>query len=398
MAADNRFSIAVGAIDEASPIFNKVKSALGGLNKPIGEAQSSFKRLSDSPAFDSIGKSIASIGKGAQDSVGWLSALVPGLGTIAAIGSGAGIANFERDWTNRGASIGRVSAQIGLNTTSLQLWEGAARQAMVSAAGADSALGTLGATMNSAVFGRENAALGAMAQLGIDVHRTKEGAVDLDDAMMQLSKTFDATRAAHGVEAAENLVQQFGLGELIPLLLKGEDGIKRYREAWQKTNAVMSPEAIDAASGLYGKLTLLEGAVEGTGNALGTSLAPALGWVADNLTAAASAWSEYLSSRLGINAKMKFMAGAPPGASGTPAATPYSGGGGNMTDALRDRGLTLAPLPESQPTGAGVGTGGAVDIRVHFDQAPPGTRVITQSSGNVNASARVEHAMPNSGP
>lgn len=445
--AANRFPIIIAAVDQFSKIFQKATQSVVDLNKPIEDTKRGFKKLSSDPALPSISKDLKDVASSSKDALGGLAALVPSISTLAGIGSLAGLGEFASHWINNAAAIDRSSQILGMNAEALQTWQGALRMAGGSADAATGALQSLGQTMQGAAFGRDQNALAILSKLGIQLHRTRDGAVDVDAAMLDLSASFDATRRAFGIQAAENLVNQFGLGGLIPLLIKGQDGVIKLRDEWKRTGAVISQESLDNATSLYGKLAHLEGAAEGAGNALGGVLAPGLGKAADATSRLLETSSQLLNtlsqlpakayerpdSRRQIVGMVKASAGinaattpgadllvdlmtsaaelgqhigemivgkqpeakAPPAPAASAVPTPYGPRHDAENEVLRQQGANRAAFLRDQLS---LPIEGKVDVSIRVTGAPPGSSAHVTQSGQVNATAQVETFMPTSGP
>lgn len=446
MSGGQRFKVTVTGVDQASPVIAKVNTAIGSLNKPVGDTQSGLRRLADSPALESLSKDLVKIGAGAKDAVGWIGSLIPSIGMLAGFGTAGGMAALANAWTSNAANIGRTAQAIGIGTTSLQLWQSAARFAGLTSEDLNSGLESLTTTMQDAVSGRNQEILGVMNQLGIRLHRTKDGAVDATSALMDLSAAFDATRRTHGVQSARNLANAFGVGNLIPLLLQGQEAIKKFQNEAARSGGIIKDEDTKRAIAFEQSLERLGLAAGGAGNRLGSILTPAI----TGATNAMASWLKNINDVLFALEKLPTSQTSKPGfrraavaaTTGiTPATAPVASGlldifgfaaevGAGMGRDLgnwilgknKPKSGAAATIPFT-PTGAGWADrtplgqlssdellaaarrdpiktphSGSVHVDVRLHGAPPGTVVTVNQSGDVEAQARVESSMPQYGP
>ena len=436
-----RFKIGIAAVDEFTPTFAKANQAIGNLNKPIAGIEASFKKLAGGPALDSIGKSLAGVGASALDAVSAIGSLIPSIGVLAGLGSGAGILGFANSWNNAAADINRTARSIGITTTALQEWQFAARAAGLQTEAIDSGFSSLAATLENAVAGRNNEVLGLMTRLGIEMKTTADGAVDVASGLEDISAAFDRTRKGgiiqiggvkmSGLEGAKNLAQTLGVGNLIPLLLQGQERINQFVADARGLGGIFSPEDAARAERYSQSINRLGAAASGTANVIGRHLTPSITGMSDALTntlsdfnrgvgfleknknngmafqVGAIAIESYLDQLwkdvVGGDSLKRF--GAKFSAGGRAPETPYSikptgiGAGRSLLDLAQDHAALQDAAkrnPIITPAMAEIQRGQvSVDIRLHG--APAGTVASVSQSGNVDATARIETSMPLSG-
>lgn len=93
-------------------------------------------------------------------------------------------------------------------------------------------------------MGRNQQALMFMQRLGIQLKRTKTGAVDVNDEMLQLS---DVLKKYNGNPETQRLIaRQFGVEAMLPALRGGRKQMEAYLKS-QKKFALTDHEVEDAA-------------------------------------------------------------------------------------------------------------------------------------------------------
>lgn len=273
--ADKRFNIAVTAEDAASPIFDKVKKHLGQFKKPIDDANSDFRRFSESPALKGLGETFDRIGLSAKGATSAIGSLVPGVATLTGLGTVAGIAAFEKNWVDSTAAMYRASRQIGDTFRDLQLIEGANRRVGGSAGVATQAMDAFGTVLQGAVNNRAGDAWALLGQLHIGLQRNANGAVDTTQALYDLADAYKANLKA-SPQTSDLIARTFGLGELGPLLRDGSAGLRKLMNETDRTGVVMGDVAGGKAMELQRSLVNLEDSARGAGNAFAVILAPGI--------------------------------------------------------------------------------------------------------------------------
>lgn len=402
----SRFKITVQGEDQFSPVVGKVNQSIRNLHKPIGDTQAGLRRLADSPAIDQIGKSLSGVGTSALDAVGAIGKLIPSIGTLAGIGTiGAGI-QFVGSFNAQAAALGRANRLIGVGTGDLQRYQYAASMVAIEADSVTGSLDSLAGTLEDAVANRNQEALGLMAQLGIRMRTTKEGAIDVVAGIEDIAEAFDRTRNAgtvkiggieySGLEGAKRLAQTMGVGDLIPLLLLGKERIKEFGDEFARIHGGIRPEDIKRADDYTQSMNRLNAAVGGAANRIGAYLTPALIAAADAMTGTIldpPSLSDLSLSALGKAFGVDEKSG--------PVGSPYSfkstgvDGSRSLLDLAGDSD-TLVRAAKENPISTP--HSGSVHVAIEMKNAPHGTVASVRTQGNVEATARVETTLPQYGP
>lgn len=449
MPASNRFAMAVTAVDEFSPTFNKAKKGLDDLGRPIDDANKRFQSLGDNPALKNKKKEFDEFTFNAKDAFGAVGALIPAFETLAGVGSLLGGVNFVANWAGNAAALQRNAQMIGENVEQLQILQGANRLAGGSADDLTGALKALGDGIEGSIAGRNDTIRGAMLQWSIPLKRLANGAIDTRAELLSLADTYvQISKGPNGVNAANNFVRAFGIEQLVPLLRRGSQGIEDFENQIRRTGGIMSGEATEGATEFGRSLTRLEYAAGGTTNKLGELAARGLKPVVDTT----AGLLETTTSLLGMWEK---LGQAPPGTVthkdrhdlATGSAMAYGAKPGDLSylfaevasEAVSigtDLGGALAKQlglksPTAEPTPARSALGpdatrrdvdnetlrllgndrgaflrenftppepGRVKVDITLNNAPAGTIATVQQHGAVDASARVESSMSFAGP
>lgn len=267
----NKFQIVITASDKATATVRKVRDSIAQFTRPIRQVKSSVAALGKELGLERLAKSLKGVA-GAASKV----AAVVGVGSVAAI------AAFTRQWAFAGAEMLRTIGIIGIGSHKFQTLTGAAVAFGLSADDMAGGLKTLGDTFENAMFGRDQGALMMMNRLGITMHKTKDGSVDTSRAL------YDVARAIHKVKSAQVqgvIARSFGVEQLLPMLQKGEAGIKEYERAVEKSGAVQSGPALEAARKFAYQINLAGLAVKGLGNSIMANLIPTFGPLLEDFTA-----------------------------------------------------------------------------------------------------------------
>lgn len=245
------------------------KSGLGRLGKQV-EGLSRFKGLS--LGFDSAGRSLTAIGRvsgevaegvggatarmlafgaAGESSLGMVAAGAGvAAGTVAgltAVVVGLGVATYVlgEKWARTGAEIDRTSRTIGVSAAELQAARAAGERFGVTADSVTASVEGLASTLYDAKYGANNLALGALNQLGVKLKQTKDGAVDVNQAMLDIA---DAIARQKDPGTQRKLASIFGMSAMLPALRQGSTALKREGADYAGSGAMLSDEEVARSS------------------------------------------------------------------------------------------------------------------------------------------------------
>lgn len=330
----NNFKITITAADKATATVRKVRDAIAQFTRPIRQVKSSIGALGRELGLDRVAGGLAKMARGAESVVAKVGGVVAAIAAVGGATSIAGIAALTREWAAAGAEVLRTSGILGIGTDRLQTLRGAAAAFGLEAADMTAGLKSIGDTMENALFGRDQQALAMLNRLGIQIKHTKDGAIDGAAGLMDLSRAIVRIK---NVQAQGVVARTFGAEALLPLLQKGPAAIAAYEAAVKKTGSVQSPAQLRQAQEMTQQLGFLKLNIQGVGNAIMGSLAPAL----IPLIKQFSDWSQ--QNRAVISANVKgFVLGVVDGAKALGGVLGGAGGLINQTIGWKNAGIALA--------------------------------------------------------
>ncbi|MEO6920529.1 MAG: hypothetical protein ABI171_16225 [Collimonas sp.] len=291
----NKFDIVISATDRVTATVAKINASVARMTAPITRINKSVAGFSKEMGFDKVGRGIGGVAKSAGELAGKLSAIAAPMALLIGGGTIAGIAALATEWGRLGSEITRVAASIGMPAAALMSLQGAAQAVGVSSQELSGGLKSLGDTMEDALYGRNQAALGMLNRLGIGIHKTAEGSIDAAHGMKDLANSIAGIKNAQ----VQGLVARtFGMEALLPLLRKGAVGIEEYQRKVDELGGVRSQAAIDAAAGFGLRLNYLSIAVNGVKESIGEKLIPILQPLIDRFIAWTAANRELIATKV----------------------------------------------------------------------------------------------------
>ncbi|MGU7784880.1 phage tail tip lysozyme [Burkholderia sp. PU8-34] len=272
------FQITINAVDKATAVAKRVNESIAKITKPITEVKSSVAAFSKETGLDQLGKKFESVGKSAQSVARSVASIAPPLAAIVGVGSVAGIAAFATGWGRAATEIANTSSVIGVTTTDLQRYRGAARLAGLSADAMTGSMQSLGDAFEDASAGRNNFAAGVLSDKGIGIHRLKDGTIDV---VRGLHDVASAAKKITNTQAQRKFLDIFGLGGLQAMIRRGT--IDQFVSKFDELNATMSPEQILQGEKFNQSMVVLDASVDKLKNSIGSALAPAIGRAVDEL-------------------------------------------------------------------------------------------------------------------
>ncbi|MDR3513785.1 MAG: hypothetical protein P4L73_19280 [Caulobacteraceae bacterium] len=261
----NVYTITIKAIDQATAVGRKIGQSLNKLTSPVKDLTRGWKAFNKEAGLSKFAKGVGEVGRSIQKVGGVASRFMPELGALGEIGESAagigaaaaglgalaagvlavagGAAALTLKWAAWGFALKQTSLTLGLSTQALQEWRGAAGMMGIDAQAVDQSFSSLGDTIEDATYGRNQSALAFMNQLGVHLKRTKSGALDVNDAMLQMA---DVLQQYSGNPALQRLIaRKFGVESMLPVLRQGRKATEAYLADAAKT-AVPDKDLEDA--------------------------------------------------------------------------------------------------------------------------------------------------------
>ncbi|MBN3852011.1 hypothetical protein G3N59_01335 [Paraburkholderia sp. Ac-20340] len=289
----NVFSITITAVDRATAVAQNVNKAVAKITKPIGDVKASVSAFAKETGMDKLGRSIEKVGIFATESARRVASLAPPVAALTGAATVAGVVAFATSWGRSAVQIRNTAYSIGMGTTELQEYQGAARLAGVSSEAMTNGLKSVGNAFEDASAGRDTFVAGVLADKGIGIHRLRDGSIDTARALHDVA---NAASKISNTQARQKFLEIFGVGDLGPLLGKGGKAIDAYIAKFQKLNAVMTPEQIAQGERYNESIVGLDASVDKLKNSIGSSLAPALGKVADEMVPIANEYGPKIAN------------------------------------------------------------------------------------------------------
>ena len=243
----NKFAITITAVDQATPVIKGVNASIAKITRPITDFNKSAERAFKEFTSNSLIRGVKGFGIAVGDTVKAVGGLAPetsravgvigevaaaageGAGALgvfggAALGLGAALTYATMKFASLGFGIKQASINLGLSTTNVQTWRMAAGAMGVDAQTADASMQSLGDTIQGATYGRNQQALVFMNRLGIALKRTKTGAIDVNDEMLQFSTVIQRFNGQPQIQRL--IAQQFGLEGVLPVLRQGRQALE----------------------------------------------------------------------------------------------------------------------------------------------------------------------------
>jgi hypothetical protein len=196
------------------------------------------------------------------------------LSLLAAFAGGYGIKEFVQNITRTDLGTRNLARTLGLTTTELGAWQGAA----VSAGGSANAMAGALAGFENQVLTLQMTGQGVYFRFLQEFTRQTGVAIDTtkpwSEQLLRISDAVVKYRASFGAEKANWLINQLGLGGANELLFLGSAGIEKLRRDLAQFQA--TPADTKAAFDRNVALTHTEALFTSIGRTLTTSLTPAL--------------------------------------------------------------------------------------------------------------------------
>lgn len=292
----NKFEIVVSAQD-------KVSKPLDNINKKFRDLAKNGKKAGDAINFKPFEKTLSSF-SGAVEGLGVSSPLLGmvggGFGAATVAAAMAKILNSAGRW---GTSVTRLSGRTGIGLRQLQLLQGAARRSNVDPGLVDNSLRGLGGTLEDAMYGRNLQASMLLKALNVQVGKTATGAPDTAKAFVDIA---DAISRIANPETQNLVARQFGLEDLLPMLVKGKQGIKALEDQAEQAGEVMNDKGVKGLDNFSNSLARLSSNANKATKSVGNILAGPVGNEMDRISdflegkTAPKSLSDYLLSPLDL--------------------------------------------------------------------------------------------------
>lgn len=259
------YTITVTAVDRASKAIADINKRLAATQAPVKRLTAQMARFSEVSGLQRMRQGFAALASHAANAARSLASVVPGLGAITGAATIAGMAKLVTSWGDLGTKLLNSSQRLGMSAAELSDLQGAAELAGVPAEALTGSLEGLSDVMQDAVAGKNGDALRMFSLIGVGIHESAHKAKPAAAILGDLADRFKKLSNAPRVQA--QLARQLGVEALLPLLVKGREGIEEYRRKAQELNPV-TDASVRNADRLREAQTGLKPAFQGVGNAI----------------------------------------------------------------------------------------------------------------------------------
>ncbi len=294
----NEFAIRITAQDRFTANIRRLNDRLAKVTRPIENIRNSVKAMTKEAGLDRFGRNLKNVSEKAGKVSSNIRSIVAPLTAIVGVGTVAGVVDLATQFGRWGNSLTRTSSVLGISTTNLQEFQGAAKMAGLSSESMTGALKSLGDTLEDATYGRNPRAIQMMNQLGISMHRTKSGAVDATRAFRDIANALQNPAFKGNVQAEALVARTMGVESMLYLLQKGSKGIDAYIQKARKLGLIMTPAQIEAANRYNENMMRFDMTLTNLRNTIGNDLVPVLGPLLEKLGAWISKNKQLISSKI----------------------------------------------------------------------------------------------------
>ena len=264
-----------GAIAETNAELNGFNSAADSAESEMNQLGNAAKGAGDN--VDTVNVSFGSLVKGKL--VDMAGDAIMGLGSKA-VDAGKKLIQLGVDAASYADNILTASRVTGMSTDELQEYQYASKLIDTSL---DTVTGSMKKNLKSMMQAQKGSEdyTAAYEKLGVSVTDTNGNLRNSEDVF------WDCIDALGGVsdetERDAIAMQIFGksANELNPLIIKGSDGFKQLAQQAQDAGAVLSGDTLDSLGGVDDSIQYLKQNSEAFGRAIGTKVAPMIGFLAD---------------------------------------------------------------------------------------------------------------------
>lgn len=237
--AGKPFEIDITARDKTQAGVKSVEKRFQGMERSTDRLNRQTDRWAKGSGFGVVAKGLNGIaGAGANAAGGLASALegtvglgaavstttwmLGGLTSAAFLAAGATV-KLGLDWAKATTQATFAARGIGMAAQSYQQFQVAGRFAGVDPAAMAATLASVGDVFQDAAYGRNPEAQGMLNQLGIRLKKTKDGAIDVKAAMLDIAGAMEGRSA----QTQRKIAQVLGVDGALPFLNRGRAAAQR---------------------------------------------------------------------------------------------------------------------------------------------------------------------------
>ena len=290
-------SFDISAVDKATATINKINNSVSKMTRPYTNLGKSMKQFTDVSGLNKLGGALGNVASKAGSVASSFAKI--GAPLLALVGGGtiAGLVEMVSTFARMGAELERTSTLLGISAQNLNAMRGAAQLMGVSGDDMTSGFKSLADTLQDARWGRNQAAYIGLQALGITLHETKAGAIDTEQAMLDLSDRITQIQKVDPA-AARNLARMFGVENLLPMLSKGSVAMRKYQEEAKRLKGVFTPEMAARATDFSIATSKMMMSIEGMKTSISDKLMPIIQPLIEQFTNWIAKNREFISTKI----------------------------------------------------------------------------------------------------
>lgn len=250
----NSFDFELKANDQVSQSIQNIDDAVKKLLPQLNNAQTGLQLggRKSVEGVNEIGDRLGYLAKNARDGVQFVGDLVPplkmvggltlGLGGLATVING--VKTAVKEYADAGYNVDTTAKNISTTTRAYQELTGAMIENGATRESAESSVVGLYRRANDALNYRDDPFNALLAQIGVKIHKTKEGMADVVRLMDDLNKAMQ--KQTPGKQAVIAQVGQFS-PELLNFLRQSTEQIQRLKDQAQRDGLIFSDKDIQNA-------------------------------------------------------------------------------------------------------------------------------------------------------
>ncbi|GBO49455.1 hypothetical protein MFFDBJGM_02473 [Pectobacterium versatile] len=266
----NSFDFELSANDQASASIARIEEAVRKLEPVLDNARDKLKLGGDDSRqeIDELGAKFENLSRHARDSVQFVGDLVPPLKMVGGLTLGLGgaatvinvIKNNLKEFADYGYRIDTTAKNVSMTAHAFQELTGAMIENGSAREASESAINDLFTKATDGLWGSNNAFKSNLMQMGIDIHKTKEGLADVGRLVDDLNRVMQSMPP--GLQAL--YANKLGLSpDLLSLMRNSTDEVKRLKDQAQRDGLILSDKEIQNAVAFKEQLNEISAAWDG---------------------------------------------------------------------------------------------------------------------------------------
>ncbi|CAE6844591.1 hypothetical protein R75461_07185 [Paraburkholderia nemoris] len=289
--ANPTIQFTISTVDKATATINRINSSVAKMTRPYANLAKSVQRFSKASGLTEVGKRLNVVAQKAGKAASSLTKM--GAPLLALVGGGTlgGLTEMVVHWERIGAETERTSRLLGITAAQLTQMRSTATLMGVSADTMTSGFQGLADALQDARWGRNQAALGTLQALGIVLHDTKSGTIDVQRVMLDLADRMKML-------PRRDLARSLGVDQLLPVLIQDRAGRQAYAAEARRLRGDFTPQMAACAQAFALWLNKMSTAADGLKASIADGLTPVLGPLIDTFTEWIAANFELISQQV----------------------------------------------------------------------------------------------------